>query len=113
MIAPTDLMLWWLPLVIWAAGILCVIWHAVLLHRYRREGALPPRTIQTQMDMLFGCYDHLPRLRFLRRAMLWLIVLLIVSGLGVMALNAPRLAQQAESRKKAVSEGQRAPKDRN
>lgn len=100
----TEIHLLWLPIAVWLAYMFCVGLNARLLRRYREAGQIPPRSLQSQFDILFGRYDHLPRLAALRRTSMLLIGVFVLSALGVVLLNTsldsrrPRQPEQNHTR---------------
>ncbi len=68
-----ELTVWWFPLVVWLATVVVAVWNGLSLGQYRRAGLLPPKSIRRDLDILRGQYDHLPRLRTLRRTTLLLM----------------------------------------
>jgi hypothetical protein len=78
-----DLGGWWVPLAIWLATVVLAVWNGFLLGRYRRAGLLPAKSVRRDLDLLRGHYDHLPRLRLLRRATLLLIAVFCLSVWGI------------------------------
>jgi preprotein translocase subunit SecG len=82
-----DSRLFCVPLVVWALAGVFIVWRTLLIQQYRKRGLIPPSTVQSQFDLVRGKFDHLPKMRGLRRAVISLAVLFMVSAVVVVAIN--------------------------
>jgi cellobiose-specific phosphotransferase system component IIC len=66
----------------------------VILRVYRRRQLLPPNSVQSQLDVFMGRFDHLPFLRALRTTFIVLLAGFMISCVVVVMANYAKVARE-------------------
>ena len=77
----------YVPIAVWAAYMVLLVYNMALLDRLRKEGRLPPKTLQTQFDFIGGKYNHIPEIRRVKKLSYFLLAAFMISGCAAVLLR--------------------------